>query len=82
MPGTTLTPEVLWRPGCPFCLKLRVSLRVLGVQAEWRNIWEDDAARALVREHNGGDETVPTVRVGERWLTNPSAREVRRLARG
>lgn len=74
-------PVVLWRPGCPFCLKLPVSLRLLGVRAQWRNIWEDDDARELVREHNGGDETVPTVHVGGQWLTNPLAREVRRLTR-
>lgn len=37
----------------------------------WRNIWMDDAARLLVRAANNGNETVPTVRVGGRTLTNP-----------
>lgn len=42
----------------------------------WHNIWEDDDARATVRGLNGGNETVPTVRVGSVHLTNPSGAEV------
>lgn len=69
--------EVFWRPGCPFCLELRLGLTALGVQATWRNIWDDPQAAALVRAHNQGDETVPTVRIGDTMLTNPSASAVR-----
>lgn len=75
------SPEVFWRPGCPFCTKLRWSLRLTGVRATWRNIREDPEAAAIVREHNGGDETVPTVRIGDTYLTNPSGRAVRELLR-
>lgn len=68
--------EVLWRPGCPFCRTLRSELRDRGIEATWRNIWSDAEARELVRAANGGDATVPTVRVGEVWLTNPSWRDL------
>lgn len=73
--------EVLWRPGCPFCVKLRMGLMLLGVRATWRNIWDDPEASALVRAHNQGNETVPTVRIGSVVLTNPSAGKVRSLSR-
>lgn len=70
------TVEVFWRPGCPFCMVLRVDLTRRGIDAVWRNIWEDDDARATVRGINAGNETVPTVRVGSVHLTNPSGAEV------
>lgn len=69
--------EVFWRPGCPFCLKLRATLRLRNVQARWTNIWEDDEARQFVRQANGGNETVPTVKVGDRVLTNPGWSQLR-----
>lgn len=68
--------EVFWRPGCPFCTALRIDLGRRGIAAQWRNIWQDPGARALVREINNGNETVPTVRVGSVQLTNPSGHEV------
>lgn len=68
--------EVFWRPGCPYCAALRRTLRRRRIPATWRNIWTDDQARALVCAANGGNETVPTVRVGERTLTNPSWSEL------
>ena len=36
------------------------------------NIWEDADARQFVREHNAGNETVPTVRLGDRAAVNPA----------
>ena len=45
----------------------------------WHNIWEDPDAREFVRSANAGNETVPTVRVGSRTLTNPGARQVAAL---
>lgn len=71
--------EVFWRPGCPFCMRLRVDLRMRGIDATWRNIWQDDEARAIVALANDGNETVPTVRLGETTLTNPSGRQVAEL---
>jgi mycoredoxin len=68
--------RVYWRPGCPYCAMLWLSVRGARLPAEWVNIWEDAGAAAAVREITGGDETVPTVVVGRRALVNPSARQV------
>jgi mycoredoxin len=67
---------VYWRPGCPFCARLRQDLRVMGLPAEEVNIWADPAAAARVRSLAGGNETVPTVVIGERAFVNPPASEV------
>jgi uncharacterized protein (DUF427 family)/glutaredoxin len=68
--------EVLWRPGCPYCSRLRRGLRRAGVATVERNIWADPAAAARVRAVTGGDETVPTVVVGGLALVNPSVNDV------
>jgi glutaredoxin len=77
---------VYWRPGCPFCRRLRGGLRGAGVRAREVNIWEDLSAAARVRSVTGGNETVPTVVVGEKALVNPAAStvmaEVRRAVPG
>ena len=65
-----------WRPGCGFCSSLRRRLGRAGVALDERNIWEDEEAAAAVRGAARGSETVPTVRVGDRWLVNPSSRQV------
>ncbi len=64
--------EVLWRPGCPFCSRLRRGLARAGIATVEHDIWADPEAAARVREVTGGDETVPTVLVGSRALVNPS----------
>jgi glutaredoxin-like protein len=79
--GTSGVVRVYWRPGCPFCARLRLGLRGARVRAEWVNIWEDQAAAARVRAITGGDETVPTVVVGTKTMINPSARQVVRAVR-
>lgn len=68
--------EVLWRPGCPYCSRLRRELARTGVVTVEHDIWADPAAAARVREATGGDETVPTVVVGDRALVNPRLRQV------
>ncbi|MCB0950701.1 MAG: NrdH-redoxin [Mycobacterium sp.] len=68
--------EVLWRPGCPFCSRLRRGLRRHAIKTTEINIWKDQAAAARVRAVTGGDETVPTVFVGTLALVNPSVKEV------
>ncbi len=68
-----------WRPGCPFCAKLELSLRLKGVDFVKHNIWDDPEAAAIVRANANGNETVPTIVVGEHALVNPSAKEVIRL---
>jgi mycoredoxin len=71
---------VYWRPGCPFCSSLRGQLRRAGVPTTEINIWDDPAAAAEVRRHAAGNETVPTVVVGDDALVNPSAKMVVALA--
>lgn len=63
---------VYWRPGCGFCMRLMRTLERAGVHTEPRNIWEDDDARRFVAAHNRGSETVPTVEIGDRVVTNPN----------
>lgn len=73
-----ITPgvEVMWRPGCPFCRSLRRGLRRAGVETTEHDIWASPEAAARVRAATGGDETVPTVFVGEVSLVNPSVAQV------
>lgn len=74
-PGAA-TAVLYWRPRCGFCARLRRRLTAAGVELDERNIWEDDAHAAAVRAVTGGDETVPTVVVGDRAMVNPSSRAV------
>lgn len=73
---TATSIEVMWRPGCPFCGSLRRGLSRAGVVTTEHDIWSSADAAARVREATGGDETVPTVFVGDRALVNPSVRQV------
>lgn len=68
--------DYYWRPGCPFCMRLESKLARHDLPLVRRNIWEsaDDAAR--VRSVANGNETVPTVIIGDRALVNPSADQV------
>ena len=68
--------ELYWRPGCGFCSSLERQLRRAGIPLERRNIWEDPEAAAFVRAADRGNETVPTVAVGEVTLVNPSGPQV------
>lgn len=72
------TIAVYWRPGCPFCAGLFRGLDRVGLQVERVNIWDDESGRAFVRSVANGNETVPTVRVGDLALVNPRAIEVMR----
>ncbi|MBD8870561.1 glutaredoxin domain-containing protein [Nocardioides donggukensis] len=72
---------IYWRPGCPFCLTLRVGLAGQGGKASWVNIWRDPDAAAYVRSVNGGDETVPTVVIDGEPHTNPPPGLVRAALR-
>lgn len=74
MPSSSVT--VYWRPGCGFCMGLLRSLERAGLAPERRNIWEDDEAAAFVRSVTGGNETVPTVTVGDRAFVNPAGTQV------
>ena len=73
-----MAPEVVFytRPRCPYSFRLRRKLRRCGRPFREVNIWRDAAAAAAVRAVAGGNETVPTVQVGDRWLVNPTVEEV------
>ena len=73
---TTSPITVFWRPGCPYCMRLRRSLRRAGVAVQEVNIWDDPGGAAVVRSLAGGTETVPTVVIGDRAMINPSPRRV------
>lgn len=70
-----------WRPGCPFCSTLRRRMQKRGIPFESINIWDDPAGAARVRGVAGGDETVPTVFIGERGLVNPGITQLEALIR-
>lgn len=62
---------VYWRPGCPYCARLRLALRGRRADVRWVNIWADDEGRAWVASVNEGDEVVPTVVLDGVTHTNP-----------
>ena len=64
-------PIIYWRPGCQFCLRLRLRLGPAASKAHWVNIWKDPDAAAAVRAIADGNETVPTVVAGEEARVNP-----------
>ncbi|MEV6368709.1 glutaredoxin domain-containing protein [Micromonospora musae] len=70
---------VYWRPGCTYCLRLRLRLGRAARRAYWVNIWSDPAGAATVREIAGGNETVPTVVLADGTaVVNPSPDWLRR----
>lgn len=68
---------VYWRPGCGFCHSLLSRLEASDVAFAKVNIWQDPEAASFVRSVARGNETVPTVRVGEQALVNPTFDELR-----
>ncbi len=71
--------EFFWRPGCPFCMMLERDLDRAGIAVTRRNIWDEPEAAAIVRSVADGNETVPTIRIGDRSLVNPPITEVAQL---
>jgi mycoredoxin len=69
---------VYWRPGCGFCAGLFRQLEAQGIAHQRINIWENEHAAATVRSFARGNETVPTVVIGEIGLVNPSVPEILR----
>lgn len=67
-------PLIYWRPGCIYCVRLRLALGRPGSQAVWVDVSRDDGASTRVRSVNGGNETVPTVFIdGSAWVNPPPA---------
>ena len=71
-------PLVYWRPGCTYCMRLRIALNIRSRRAVWVNVSGDESASLRVRSANDGNETVPTVFVGDASYTNPSAAWMRK----
>ncbi len=65
-----------WRPGCMFCVRLRLVLRWHRLHPRMINIWRDLDAADFVRSVADGNETVPTVVIDGRPVVNPSPRVV------
>jgi len=74
-------PIIYWRPGCPYCMRLRRRLGRDASRAHWVNIWTDPEGAAAVRAVTGGDETVPTVVAGTESFVNPDPARMRELLR-
>ncbi len=74
-------PVIFWKPGCTYCILLRLMVGPAGRRATWVDSSLDEQARAVVRSVNGGDHTTPTVMFGEQTRTNPDAAWVRSLLR-
>lgn len=70
--------HLYWRRGCGFCASLRRGLDKLGIETVDHDIWADPDDAATVRSYANGNETVPTVVVGDVGMVNPSARAVAR----
>lgn len=66
--------DVYWRPGCVFCVRLRLYLAWKGIPVRWHNIWSDRKDAAFVRSVAHGSETVPTVVLDGNAYVNPSPR--------
>lgn len=71
--------EFYWRPGCPFCAMLERDMTAAKIPMAKRNIWEEPAAAEFVRSVADGNETVPTVRIGDNALVNPPIGDVKNL---
>lgn len=75
-------PVVVYaRPGCSWCLRLRLALLGHRPQPIWVDVWDDDDASAFVRAANDGNETVPTVVIDGQPVTNPPPGRVRAALR-
>ncbi|MFB8242593.1 glutaredoxin domain-containing protein [Kitasatospora purpeofusca] len=70
-------PVIYWRPGCKYCIRLRMRLGRSARGLHWVDIWRDPEGAAAVRAANDGNETVPTVVVASRPRTNPDVEWVR-----
>ena len=64
-------PLILWKPGCGYCVRLRLALGTAGSRAVWSDISTDPDAAAATRELNDGNETTPTVITDDGTRTNP-----------
>lgn len=84
-PGTVTMYSTVW---CGYCRRLRTQLDSEGIGYTVIDIEEQPETAAFVEQVNGGNRTVPTVRVvptsggGEVVMTNPSLLQVRQALAG
>ena len=65
-------------PWCGYCRQLKKALDNFGIGYDEINIEQDPTAAQFVESANGGNRTVPTLRLPDgSVLTNPTAREVK-----
>ncbi|MGW3498461.1 mycoredoxin [Streptomyces sp. NPDC001020] len=80
MPGTVTMYSTTW---CGYCRRLKSQLDREGIAYNEINIEHDPESAAFVEKANGGNQTVPTVRViptpgsSEVVMTNPSLAQVK-----
>ncbi|MBV9025958.1 MAG: mycoredoxin [Streptomycetaceae bacterium] len=79
MPGTVTMYSTTW---CGYCRRLKSQLDREGIGYTEINIEQDPDSAAFVQKANGGNQTVPTVRVissagTESVMTNPSLAQVK-----
>ena len=68
---------VYYKPGCPFGVRLRLSLLLHRVPFRPVRFRDDEEGATRVRQVSDGCEISPTVHVDGRFLTNPHWSEVR-----
>jgi mycoredoxin len=69
--GADRDVTLYWRPGCMFCLRMRLVLRWHHLSVHKVNIWADPEAAAFVRSVADGNETVPVVVIDGQPMVNP-----------
>jgi len=80
MPGTVTMYSTSW---CGYCHRLKSQMDREGIAYNEINIEQDPESAAFVEKANGGNQTVPTVRVvptqggSEVVMTNPSLAQVK-----
>ena len=68
---------VYYRPGCVFAARLRTKLTLARIPYRAVKFGRDSDADKAVRSVNDGNEISPTVRIGDRYLSNPTVHQVR-----
>ena len=68
--------EFYTRRGCPISARLARQLQRRRLPMRYHDIWADERDAAFVRSVARGNETVPTVLIGDTALVAPSVRQV------
>jgi mycoredoxin len=64
-------------PWCGYCHRLKAQLSRAGIAFQEIDITDDPEATRFVEEANGGNQTVPTVRLPDgRTFTNPTIKQL------